>query len=113
MLWMSNSPSKGLRRVDVGGDLLVSYRRALSKEKEFDSFGRGGLSWTGARVTSSTIEIGSLGVGLFDAASQQLVWRGSVTKTLDLKTDPDKNYRTLEKAMAKLFRNYPPGVRKG
>ena len=31
---------------------------------------------------------------------------------LDMSTDPDKNYRTLEKAMAKLFKNYPPGVGK-
>jgi hypothetical protein len=31
---------------------------------------------------------------------------------LDMSTDPDKNYRTLEKAMAKLFKNYPPGVDK-
>ena len=41
-----------------------------------------------------------------------LVWRGVASKTLDLSTDPDKNYRTLEKAVAKLFKNYPPGVGK-
>jgi hypothetical protein len=29
-----------------------------------------------------------------------------------MSTDPDKNYRTLEKAMAKLFKKYPPGVDK-
>jgi hypothetical protein len=31
---------------------------------------------------------------------------------LDMSSDPDKNYRTLEKAMAKLFKNYPPRVDK-
>jgi hypothetical protein len=61
-------------------------------------------------VTSSTIDVGNLGIGLFDAATQQLLWRGSVTKTLDLNKDPDKNYRNLEKAMTKLFRNYPPDM---
>lgn len=60
------------------------------------------------RVTSSTIEAGKLVIGIFDPASKQLVWRGSASKTLDIKKDPDKNYRNLEKAMAKLFRNYPP-----
>ena len=45
---------------------------------------------------------------MFDPASKQLVWRGSAAKTLDIKKDPDKNYRNLEKAMAKMFRNYPP-----
>ena len=37
-----------------------------------------------------------------------LVWRGDGTKTIDLKRDPDKNYRILQKSMAKLFKNYPP-----
>ena len=31
---------------------------------------------------------------------------------LDMSKNPDKNYRTLEKAMTKLFKNYPPGVGK-
>ena len=102
---------KGLRRVENGGDLLVGYQAAISQEKQFDSLGWGGphlwAPWGNARVTSSTIEVGKLVVGIFDPAAKQLVWRGSASKTLDIKKDPDKNYRNLEKAMAKLFRNYP------
>jgi hypothetical protein len=37
------------------------------------------------------------------------VWRGSASKALNISNDPNKNYKQLEKAMAKLFRNYPPG----
>jgi hypothetical protein len=48
----------------------------------------------------------------FDPASKQLVWRGAASKTLNISKAPDKNYRTLAKAMAKLFRNYPPGMGK-
>ena len=106
---------KGLRRVESGGDLLVGYQAAISQEKQFDSLGWGGPhlwgpwgGWGNTRVTSSTIDIGKLAIGLFDPATKQLVWRGSASKTLDIKKDPDKNYRNLEKAMAKLFRNYPP-----
>jgi hypothetical protein len=40
---------------------------------------------------------------------KQLVWRASASKTLNLSKDSDKNYRNLEKAMAELFKNYPPG----
>ena len=69
-------------------------------------------SWGNTRVTSSTIEIGKLVIALFDPATKQLVWRGSVSKTLDINEDPDKNYRNLEKAVAKLFKNYPPDSRK-
>jgi hypothetical protein len=110
---------KGLRRVESGGDLVVGYQAGISQEKEFDSIGGGGwggwggpFGWGNSRVTTSTIDIGKLTVGLFDPTSKQLVWRGVASKTLNISKDPDKNYRTLEKAMAKLFRNYPPGAGK-
>jgi hypothetical protein len=106
---------KGLRRVESGGDLHVGYQAAISQEKQFDSLGWGGgpyfggpWGWGNTRVTSSTIDVGKLVIGLFDPSTKQLVWRGSASKTLDIKKDPDKNYRNLEKAMAKLFRNFPP-----
>ena len=51
-------------------------------------------------------------MGLFDPAARQLVWRGSASKALNLSNDPNKNYKQLEKAMAKLFRNYPPAAGK-
>ena len=108
---------KGLRPVESSGDVYVGYQIGISQEKEFGSVGWGGpgpwgIGWGGwgdRHVTSSTIEIGKLVIGLFDPATKQLVWRGSVAKTLDIKQDPDKNYHNLEKAMAKLFKNYPPG----
>ena len=111
---------KGLRLVESGGDLLVGYQASVSQEKEFDSLGSGWGgpfwgpwgNWGNTRVTSSTIDVGKLVIGLFDPSTKQLVWRGAASNTLDLKKDPDKNYRTLEKAMTKLFKNYPPGARK-
>jgi Domain of unknown function (DUF4136) len=106
---------KGLRRVETGGDLLVGYQAGISQEKQYDGFGFGPRVWGGwgnAQVTTSTIDVGQLIVGLYDPATKQLVWRAAAIKTLDLSKDPDKNYRTLEKAAAKLFRNYPPGAGK-
>ena len=99
---------KGLQRVESGGDLQVAYQVALDREKQYDAFRMGPL-WNGlAQVNSSTIAIGKLVVDLVDPAKKQLVWRGDAAKTLDIKKDPDKNYDNLEKAMAKLFKNYPP-----
>ncbi len=109
---------KGLRRVESGGDLLVGYKTSITQEKQFDAFGSGfgGRWWGGGfadiQGSTSTIDVGTLVVGIFDPATRKLVWRGAASKTLDLKTDPDKNYRTLQKAMAKLFKNYPPGAGK-
>jgi len=107
----ANLARKGLTRVESGGDLHVGYQAAISQEKQFDSLGWGGPLRLGpwdTRVTSSTIEVGKLVIGMFDPASKQLVWRGSASKTLDIKSNPDKNFRNLEKALAKLFKNYPP-----
>ncbi|MGA7413646.1 MAG: DUF4136 domain-containing protein [Bryobacteraceae bacterium] len=111
---------KGLRRVESGGDLLVGYQTRISEEKQFDAFGSGFGGWGGPgwgslgdiHGATSTVENGTLTVGLFDPATKQLVWRGSAAKTLDIKKDPDKNYRNLEKAVAKLFKNYPPDAGK-
>ena len=68
---------KGLRRVESGGDLLVGYQAGISQEKEFDSFGRWlGWSvrwwgnWGNTRVTTSTIDVGKLVIGLFDPAAK-------------------------------------------
>ena len=102
--------------MESGGDLLVGYQAGISQEKAFDSIGAGGwggpFGWGNHRVTTSTIDIGKLAIGLFDPATKQLVWRGSASKTLDIKKDPNKNYSNLEKALAKLFKNYPPGMGK-
>jgi hypothetical protein len=115
---------KGLRRVESGADLLVGYKASISEEKQFDAIGSGfgGWGWGGAgpglgnlidiHGTTATIDVGRLIIGLFDPTNRQLVWRGLATKTLNLSQDPDRNYRTLEKAMAKLFRNYPQGAGK-
>jgi hypothetical protein len=103
---------KGLQRVDSGGDLQVAYQAAIDREKQFDSWGSGPRFWGTTRVTSSTIDVGKLVVDFFDPAKKQLVWRGSAARTLDIKKDPDKNYQNLQKAMAKLFKSFPPAAAK-
>jgi len=111
---------KGLRRVESGGDLVVGYQAGVSQEKEFDALGAGGFGpwggpfgWGGpGRVTTSSIDVGKLEIGLFDPATKKLVWRGAASKTLNISKDPDKNFRNLEKGVAKLFRDYPPGTGK-
>ena len=57
---------------------------------------------------TSTITNGMLLIDLYDPAKKQLVWRGDATKTININKNPDKNYKNLQKAMAKLFKNYPP-----
>jgi len=63
-------------------------------------------------ATSSTINIGTVGVDIYDPAAKQLVWRGAASKTIDDKANPEKRQKNLDKAMAKLLKNFPPPVKK-
>lgn len=99
---------KGMQRVEDGGDLRIAYQAAIDEEKEFTGWGAGPRFYGSGRVTSSTIQIGKLVVDFFDPAKNQLVWRGAAEKTLDIKKDPEKNYKNLQKAVAKMLKNFPP-----
>lgn len=114
---------KGLTRVEKDGYLKIGYHAIIHEEKSVDLsvFGVSGGPWEGSpgfcgwnngTVTgqTSTIPVGMIIIDLYDPARKQLVWRGHASKTLDLNKDPDKNYKNLGKAMAKLFKNYPPAL---
>jgi hypothetical protein len=58
--------------------------------------------------TTSTIYNGQLALDMNDAKKHDLVWRGVVSKTIDPKAKPDKQQKNLNKAVAKLLKNYPP-----
>lgn len=99
---------KGLQRTESGGDLYIDYQTAVDHERQFDAWTMG-PRWSGvSRATSSRVDVGTLVFSIYDPVKKQLVWRGTVTKTLNPSKDPDKNYRNLEKAIAKLLKNYPP-----
>ena len=108
---------KGLIKVEKNADIQVLYHSALHEEKSISLLGSGRTAsgWWGVdsvQGQTSSISVGTLVVDLYDPARQQLIWRGDATKTIDLKKDPDKNYKNLQKAMAKLFKNYPPAPNK-
>jgi hypothetical protein len=65
-----------------------------------------------ARANTRTIDVGTLVVNVYDPAKKQLIWRGSATKSVDIKKDPDKNYKNLKKSVAKLLQNFPPSSKK-
>jgi hypothetical protein len=110
---------KGLRKVDKDADLKVSYQAAIHQEIGIDLMGTGlsgrspGL-WGADSIHGQTsmIPVGTLVVSLYDAGKTQLIWRGDASKAIELKRDPNKNYKSLQKAMAKLFKNYPPQLNK-
>jgi hypothetical protein len=49
-----------------------------------------------------------LNLDFYDTGIKKQVWRGAATKTLDPPKDPAKLQRKLDKAVAKLLKNFPP-----
>ena len=107
----SQLASKGLTKVDgEKADLFVGYQIAVDQQKQWNAYGMGGgLRWGGmGTATSSTIDVGTLVLDMYDPGTKQLVWTGNATKTLDPSSSQEKNQKNLDKAMAKLLKNYPP-----
>ena len=107
----SQLAAKGLTKVqDDKANLYIGYQIAVNKEKQWNAYGMGGgIRWGGmGTATSSPISVGTLVLDMYDPATKQLVWTGTATKTLDPSSNPQKNQQRLEKAMAKLLKNYPP-----
>ena len=110
---------KGLTKVAENPDLYIGYQVVINLEKSVDLYstgiGPGGWGGWGDRSVhgqTSTVPVGILLMDVYDVEKKQLVWRGDAIKTIDLKEDPDKNYKNLQKVITKLFRNYPPKTSK-
>jgi Domain of unknown function (DUF4136) len=114
---------KGLTKSDSDtADLYIGYQAAIGQEKEFTSFNSGwgagpgwyGGGWYGAggggitTGSTSTIYVGQLALDMYASMPHTLVWRAVASKTLDEKAKPEKQQKNLEKAVAKLLKNYPP-----
>jgi hypothetical protein len=102
--------TKGMTKTDdEKADLYVGYQIAVDQEKQWNAYGMGGR-WGGgmASATQSTISIGSLVIDMYDPGTKQLVWTGTATKSMDPSSNQQKNQNNLNKAMAKLLKNYPP-----
>lgn len=112
---------KGLTKVTDKGDLYIAYQSAIGSEKQFTSYNSGGWGYgpgwygggwyAGGGITTgstSTIYNGQLVVDMYNPQGHDLIWRGVVSKTLDPKAKPEKREKNLNKALTKLFKNYPP-----
>jgi Domain of unknown function (DUF4136) len=111
---------RGLTKVESNADLYIGYQVVINLEKSVSlwgtsdgpGWGDGGWGTRSVQGQTSTVPVGILLIDLYDVGKKQLVWRGDAIKTIELKTDPDKNYKNLQKVMAKLFKNYPPKASK-
>jgi hypothetical protein len=105
--------SKGMTVNTESPDLLVVYHTGVDSKINVTDWGYtyptryGG--WYGDRdVDVYQYEEGTLIVDLIDAKAQQLVWRGTATKTLEDNPSPERMEQNLREVIGKMFANYPP-----
>lgn len=112
--------SKGLKRVDSGGDLIVSLFIVIDEKKSISAYSnyygnmgygyrRGGMGWGNGYSTTTFSENdylkGTLVFDMFDAQSESLIWQGISTGTI--KSNPQKREKSIPKAIKKLMKKYP------
>jgi len=111
--------AKGWTQVESGSDISIIAieinRDHQTLNTYYDDFG-GGRRWRGfggfgeSTTTSDTYTVGTLVVDLFDAKTKNLVWRGVSSGMLSDKSD--KNIKSLNRGVQKLFQHFPPDALK-
>jgi len=113
--------AKGLTKTTSDtADLYVVYQVVVTEDAALNSFthhidwqgGENSLAgFSGGTTTSvNMIRKGWMIIDLHDVAQKKNVWQATATKTLGKGNDPQKMKRNAQKAMAKIFNNYPPGA---
>jgi Domain of unknown function (DUF4136) len=107
--------AKGLQKVtmDQNPDLVVLYHAATSTQTQYNTTSFGGWGWGwgwgGGGTTTTNVEqipIGQLSVDIGDAKTKKLLWLGTASGTIS--DNPNKSTEKLNKAVAKMFKNFPP-----
>jgi hypothetical protein len=116
--------TKGWAEIESGGDVSIMAMEMTEDHRTlntyYDSFG-GGWGWGRwgrgfgngfgeSTTTEETYTVGTLVVDLFDTNSKKLIWRGAATDTLSDKSD--KNIKTLDSDVQRMFDRFPPEGKK-
>jgi multisubunit Na+/H+ antiporter MnhE subunit len=113
--------AKGWAKADEGSaDAEVILHGSSQQKQDLQTFysGYGGWGYGGwgavgmgsATTTSYTYTEGTLLIDIFDAKAKELIFRGSATDTISGKQE--KNQKTLNKALGKIFYDFPPAPAK-
>ncbi|HKI11178.1 MAG TPA: DUF4136 domain-containing protein [Candidatus Acidoferrum sp.] len=96
-------------------DLYIGYQIAGGSVKQLNHYDIGSQYEPPAAATAETagdaaitVHSGPLVLYMYDAAKKQLVWWSVLPNAIDANADPDKKQKHLDKAIAKLLKDYPP-----
>jgi hypothetical protein len=118
--------AKGFTKSETNPDVFVVYHVAFDKQKDISTFSSGygggygpygwgwGGGWSGGTTTTQVrdILVGTLVVDIADAKKGELAWRGMATKEVNTQANPEKRDKSINNAMKKVFKNYPPKQKK-
>ena len=122
--------AEGLTRVASNPDLSVVYHCAVDKRTQLNTTSIGDWGWGpgwgryggwgawegwggvgGDAITQvEEIPVGQLIVDIGDAAAKRYIWRGTATDTVS--SNPEKNAKTINQAVRKMFEKFPPPEKK-
>ena len=116
--------AKGLTKSEGDDtDLRVMYQLAINEEKQWKKYksggdeywgwgGWGGWGGSSGSIRESILRTGTLNLDFYDVALKKQVWRGEATKTLRNPGDKETLRRNIDRAMARLLKDFPPLVLK-
>ena len=107
-------PAADFTKAAANPNVAIATHLVTKEEKEVITTGYGygggyyryggGMGTTTSQVNSYTT--GTLVLDIYDAATKKLAWRGTGTDTASDKAD--KNAKKVQKALDKMFKQYPP-----
>lgn len=107
--------ARGLTRVATSAntDLLVAYHASFDRDLQITGFssGWGPYRFGGSRsgvARTEEILTGTLAVDIVDRSTNTIVWRAIASKEVDVKADPRKRERNINRVAERLFKHYPP-----
>jgi hypothetical protein len=106
--------AKGFAKVGPGAspDVLVLYHVTFNRNLQITASGWGGYRYgpsPSGTARAEQLVIGTLAVGMVNARTGAVVWRGAARKEVDIDASPEKREKNINKAVEKLFKTYPRG----
>jgi hypothetical protein len=111
--------ASGFTEVEDDADVHLTYYGSTSEQLQFmttytgvGGWGRGrgsvrgGVGMATSSTTSTTYQRGTLVIDIWESSGDQLLWRGTITDTLN--DNADKNADKINRAVSKAFDDFPP-----
>lgn len=108
---------KGFRKVDAGGDFVVSYQvtyednvtyEAVGQAWEAQGFQVGRLRPSTSRTERAYETVGTVVLGIFDVTSRDLVWNGSASGAVTHDGTSEGRQQRWDEIVPRLLATFPP-----